>query len=112
MVLSADALFTTGSAELNSGAHAELSSFAQKIRQMSSVNHVVVTGHTDSSGTNALNASLSEQRARNVADFLIEQGIDPNIVQVRGYGSRQPVASNATADGRRENRRVEITLDI
>ncbi|MGV2931653.1 TolC family outer membrane protein [Vreelandella venusta] len=112
MVLSADALFTTGSAELNSGAHAELSSFAQKIRQMSSVNHVVVTGHTDSSGTNALNAPLSEQRARNVADFLIEQGIDPNIVQVRGYGSRQPVASNATADGRRENRRVEITLDI
>ena len=112
MVLSADALFTTGSAELNSGAHAELSSFAQKIRQMSSVNHVVVTGHTDSSGTNALNASLSEQRARNVADFLIEQGIDPNIVQVRGYGSRQPVASNATVDGRRENRRVEITLDI
>lgn len=112
MVLSADALFATGSAELNSGAHAELSSFAQKIRQISSVNQVVVTGHTDSSGTNALNASLSEQRARNVAEYLIEQGIDPNIVQVRGYGSRQPVASNATVDGRRENRRVEITLDI
>ncbi|WP_232471413.1 TolC family outer membrane protein [Halomonas sp. N3-2A] len=112
MVLSADALFTTGSAELNSGAHAELSSFAQKIHQMPSVNQVVVSGHTDSSGTNALNASLSEQRALNVAEYLIEQGIDPNIVQVRGYGSRQPVASNATVDGRRENRRVEITLDI
>ena len=71
-----------------------------------------VSGHTDSTGSDAVNMRLSEQRADKVAKFLTEVGgIAADRVSVYGYGESRPVASNETADGRSANRRVEILIE-
>lgn len=69
-----------------------------------------VNGHTDSTGSVAHNEALSERRASSVANYLNSQGVDPRRVSALGFGPSQPVASNATADGRAQNRRVEIQI--
>jgi len=69
-----------------------------------------VTGHTDSTGTAAHNQRLSEARAGSVADYLVAQGNNPQRFQVIGMGQNDPIASNATPDGRAQNRRVEIKI--
>ena len=71
---------------------------------------VDVTGHTDSTGTPAHNQRLSEARAGSVADYLIAQGNNPNRFQAIGMGQDDPIATNATAEGRAQNRRVEIKI--
>ena len=72
---------------------------------------VTISGHTDSSGSNEYNQLLSEQRASAVANIILESGIVFERVAAVGYGENQPIADNGTANGRAENRRVEITLD-
>jgi outer membrane protein OmpA-like peptidoglycan-associated protein len=69
---------------------------------------ITVTGHTDSVGSDQYNLRLSDARARTVRDFMVQSGIDPRIIQARGAGEAQPVAGNETADGRQQNRRVDI----
>ncbi|KAB7742871.1 OmpA family protein [Parvibaculum sedimenti] len=69
-----------------------------------------VTGHTDNEGKAEANRNLSEGRARSVAQFLIDQGADGKRFLLRGAGAREPIASNRTAKGRAQNRRVEIKL--
>jgi OOP family OmpA-OmpF porin len=69
---------------------------------------ISVTGHTDSVGSDAYNLKLSQRRAQTVREFMVEQGVDPSIIEARGLGESQPVASNATPEGRQQNRRVEI----
>lgn len=69
---------------------------------------VIVAGHTDSIGTEAYNLKLSERRANAVRDYLIEHGIAASRITAEGLGESQPVASNDTADGRAQNRRVEL----
>jgi outer membrane protein OmpA-like peptidoglycan-associated protein len=69
---------------------------------------VEVAGHTDSTGSRAVNERLSLARAESVKAFLIENGVDADRMEVRGYASTQPVASNKTASGRAQNRRVEL----
>ncbi|WP_425993009.1 OmpA family protein [Brevundimonas sp. TWP2-3-2] len=71
---------------------------------------VDVVGHTDSSGGDAINQPLSERRALAVADALISSGVQRERLFVAGQSSRVPVASNATAEGRAQNRRVEILI--
>jgi len=71
---------------------------------------VDVYGFTDSTGNDAINQPLSENRARSVADYLSSHGVNPARIAIRGYGSAYPVASNATPEGRAQNRRVEIKL--
>lgn len=71
---------------------------------------IKVVGHTDSTGSFAYNQQLSEQRADSVADYLAGQGVQYARLQVSGKGPRSPVASNATAEGREQNRRVELDL--
>ncbi|MFQ5766724.1 MAG: OmpA family protein [Acidobacteriota bacterium] len=71
---------------------------------------VVVQGHTDSTGSEEHNQFLSERRARSVVNYLIGRGINPGRMLAVGYGESQPVASNQTAAGRRQNRRVNILL--
>jgi outer membrane protein OmpA-like peptidoglycan-associated protein len=71
---------------------------------------VVVAGHTDSSGSNALNQSLSERRAQSVSNYLNNAGVILDRIEVIGFGETQPVASNNTNAGKELNRRVEITL--
>jgi outer membrane protein OmpA-like peptidoglycan-associated protein len=71
---------------------------------------VQIVGHTDSTGRDAINDPLSVDRAQSVRDYLAGRGLPPSRVQVSGQGSRQPVATNDTTDGRARNRRVEIFL--
>nr|WP_227498005.1 OmpA family protein [Marinobacter koreensis] len=71
---------------------------------------IQIEGHTDSSGSDSYNQLLSEKRAASVRDFLLNQGIEPRRTRAVGYGERYPVASNDTAAGREQNRRVELTL--
>lgn len=72
---------------------------------------VNVFGHTDSDGSDAFNQRLSEQRGVTVANYLVSQGTDSRRYYVVGYGEEQPIASNATAEGKAQNRRVEIRID-
>ncbi len=69
---------------------------------------VRVEGHTDSIGTDAYNQALSERRANSVRDYMVGRGIAVGRLNSVGRGETRPVASNSTADGRAQNRRVEI----
>jgi outer membrane protein OmpA-like peptidoglycan-associated protein len=71
---------------------------------------VLVEGHTDSLGADALNQQLSEKRAQSVFDALVERGIDPMRIRAVGYGEAQPIASNNTRKGRSKNRRVNLAI--
>lgn len=71
---------------------------------------IQIEGHTDSSGSQSYNQLLSEQRAGSVRDFLLNQNIAPKRTRAVGYGERYPLASNDSAAGREQNRRVELTL--
>lgn len=69
-----------------------------------------LAGHTDNTGSMALNLSLSKDRAEAVKAYLVSQGANPSRIEATGYGPNQPIASNKTAAGRQKNRRVEFTL--
>jgi outer membrane protein OmpA-like peptidoglycan-associated protein len=69
-----------------------------------------VEGHTDNVGGDDYNQQLSEQRGSAVRDYLTQQGMQPNSVSTKGFGKTQPVASNETASGRQQNRRVELVI--
>jgi OOP family OmpA-OmpF porin len=69
---------------------------------------VEVQGHTDNKGTAEYNQWLSEKRAQRVKDYLVSKGVDPSRLEAKGYGFTQPMASNDTAEGRAQNRRVEL----
>ncbi|GAA5236491.1 OmpA family protein [Verticiella sediminum] len=71
---------------------------------------IIAVGHTDSIGTDAYNQGLSERRANAVKQYLVGRGIDPNRIYTEGKGESQPVASNATREGRAQNRRVELEV--
>src|SRR5690606_31842055 len=71
---------------------------------------VNVIGYTDSTGSQDLNMRLSQQRADSVASSLITQGVAANRIRTSGMGPANPIASNSTAEGKAQNRRVEITL--
>jgi outer membrane protein OmpA-like peptidoglycan-associated protein len=72
--------------------------------------YVDVMGHTDSTGSDTYNMQLSQNRAQAVASVLTQKGVEPVRLVVRGYGEQYPIASNDTASGRAQNRRVEIAL--
>jgi len=84
----------------------------QVAAQANSVNleTIIAVGHTDSIGSEQYNQGLSERRANSVKQYLVSQGIDANRVYTEGKGELQPVASNATREGRAQNRRVEIEI--
>ena len=71
---------------------------------------IVVSGHTDTTGNDTINNPLSVNRASSVESYLESQGISSSRITSRGYGSKQPIASNATEAGRAQNRRVEIAI--
>jgi len=73
---------------------------------------IEVAGHTDSRGSANDNQRLSIRRANTVANYLGDQGVDANIIQVIGHGESRPIASNDTEDGRAENNRVEINVNV
>jgi outer membrane protein OmpA-like peptidoglycan-associated protein len=71
---------------------------------------IEVAGHTDSTGSDSYNQMLSQQRAHAVSSILMQNGIQSVRIDTVGYGEGRPIASNATATGRQQNRRVELTL--
>jgi outer membrane protein OmpA-like peptidoglycan-associated protein len=107
--LAGDALFATGLATLTPAARASLDKLLSE-REDRTYTQVMVTGHTDSVGNDAANLALSKRRAETVAGYLKAHGLNAQTVSVSGRGSADPVASNATAEGRASNRRVDISL--
>ena len=107
--MTSDILFDYNSAALRSESRATLNELASNFSQYPD-NRIVVEGHTDSTGGDAYNQRLSEQRAGTVADYLIERRVPADNVIVYGYGEMRPKASNDTAEGRQLNRRVEIRI--
>jgi outer membrane protein OmpA-like peptidoglycan-associated protein len=83
---------------------------AVKIMRESPSIRVAVDGYTDSIGSDAYNLRLSERRAGTVRDYLVAHGIDAGRITARGFGKNRPVASNATEEGRAQNRRVDIVV--
>lgn len=71
---------------------------------------IEVAGHTDSTGSDSYNQMLSQQRAQAVSNVLMNNGVQPVRIDTVGYGETRPIASNNTAEGRQQNRRVELTL--
>ncbi|OIQ78442.1 putative lipoprotein YiaD precursor [mine drainage metagenome] len=107
MNIPADAGFATGSAHLNPRMYAILESLATGLNQ-NPAETVQVFGFTDSTGTDAINYPLSENRAVTVKNFLVSRGVAAQRIATQGLGPQNPVASNATVAGRAANRRVEI----
>lgn len=101
--------FETNSDRLLPGAEMVLDDAAATLRKNPDL-VVEVAGHTDSDGSAAYNEGLSERRANTVRDYLINLGVNPANLTVRGYGEAAPVADNATAEGKSRNRRVELRI--
>jgi len=110
--LSGDVLFATNSAALSNEGKAAIFNVTQQIKSTSGlkVSNIFVLGHADSRGRADYNQKLSESRANAVAAYMIENGIDASLIESAGAGETQPTASNDTAEGRAQNRRVDISL--
>ena len=102
-------LFSTNSSTLNPASQNALTKFATSLKNNQETN-VVISGHTDNTGNDAINDPLSEKRADAVANFLKSKGVAGGRMTTIGAGSRQPVATNETAEGRQQNRRVEVVI--
>jgi len=109
LVLPGNISFDSGSAALRADFYQSLNQVAESLRQYPQT-QVRVVGHTDSTGSAALNEKLSNDRARTVRDYLSAQGVEPTRLEYMGVGPSQPIADNKTAAGRAENRRVEIKI--
>jgi outer membrane protein OmpA-like peptidoglycan-associated protein len=101
--------FTVGNAAIDSDGQRELRWFVQQMQPYPQA-IIDVQGFADATGSEAKNVGLSEQRSTAVAGYLAAQGIDPARIATQGFGKEYPAASNETSKGRRNNRRVEVTV--
>lgn len=102
-------LFSSGESSLLPTAQQKLALLAEQLKNQKTA-IITVEGHTDARGSDAENMTLSQARADSVRTYLVSQGIPPEQVRATGMGETHPVASNGTAEGRAENRRVEIVV--
>ena len=102
-------LFATNSSTLNAASRSSLDKFATSLQNNPDTD-VKIYGHTDSSGSDAINNPLSKRRAESVYNYLLSKGISGTRIESDGYGSSQPVADNNTAAGKSQNRRVEVFI--
>lgn len=102
-------LFETGKAVLTSGSSTELDRLYNLMLE-NPLMKIEVSGHTDKTGSETVNLTLSESRAKTVVMYLMRKGIERSRIQYKGYGSSQAIADNATAQGRAKNRRVEFKI--
>ncbi|MCL4799087.1 MAG: OmpA family protein [Burkholderiales bacterium] len=102
-----DVSFDVGKADIKPEMRPVLDRFAQSLTAHP-VTTVRIIGHTDSTGSDAINNPLSVNRAASARDYLTARGVSASRIAIDGRGSREPVATNATAEGRAQNRRVEI----
>ncbi|HWA71822.1 MAG TPA: OmpA family protein [Polyangiaceae bacterium] len=110
ITLSGAVIFASGKADLLPAARAKLDQVATALKQGEPDTQFVVEGYTDSRGGQALNEELSTRRAATVRDYLVSQGLPADRITSKGLGPSNPVADNATAEGRANNRRVEIIV--
>lgn len=109
LVMPGNITFGVDQDQVRSEFYSTLNSVATVLKEYDKTN-VRVTGHTDSTGSDSHNQSLSERRAASVGRYLIAQGVVSGRVWTDGYGKRYPIASNDTEQGRQTNRRVELEL--
>jgi outer membrane protein OmpA-like peptidoglycan-associated protein len=109
IVSMSDVLFDTGKYSLKPGAREKLAKVAGILLAYPGLN-IEVGGYTDNVGGDEMNQTLSENRARSVRDYLVQQGVLTNSVSARGFGNTLPVASNDNSAGRQQNRRVELLV--
>lgn len=102
-----DAGFDVGRAAVKPQLAGVLDKFAQGMREHATT-QIRIIGHTDSTGSDAINNPLSFERAAATRDYLVARGVAANRISIDGRGSREPIASNSTDSGRAQNRRVEI----
>ena len=109
VVFDSGILFSTGSATITSNSRYNIEQLARILNRYHDTN-IVIEGHTDNIGSEAMNQSLSERRAESVATLLNVYGVSGNRVSPVGYGKTRPVSTNETEAGRRLNRRVEVLI--
>src|SRR5216683_1458049 len=108
ITLTGGVLFASGKSTLLPDARGKLDQVAEALKNTD--RQFIVEGHTDSRGSARVNQRLSERRAETVRNYLIERGVPPERIKAEGFGKSRPVASNRTAEGRANNRRVEIVI--
>ena len=104
-----DILFAFGKSDLSREAELNLAKMAVILEQFPEM-LILVEGHTDNIGSEEVNLKLSKRRAAAVHDFLAEQGLAPDRMEIKGYGMSQPVDTNTTPEGRSKNRRVDLVI--
>lgn len=109
LVMPGNITFATNSSDINSGFYSVLDSVGLVLKEFDKT-LIDVVGFTDSTGSFEYNQALSERRAISVADYLASQGVFRNRLNPYGVGPRNPIASNETAQGRAQNRRVELSI--
>ena len=102
-----DISFDTGRSDIKSNFQPVLQRFATTLNENPATT-VTIIGHTDNTGTDAINQPLSVDRASRTRDYLAGRGVNPNRITIEGRGSREPIASNDSTSGKARNRRVEI----
>ena len=110
LVMPGNITFATSSANIAPSFYQPLNNLANSLKQFNNQNLIQIVGYTDSTGNYNYNMQLSQQRAQSVATYLTSQGVSGQYLSVSGKGPADPIASNATPDGRAQNRRVQITL--
>lgn len=101
--------FETGSANLTENSETVLNDVATELKRYPELN-IEIQAYTDSRGSDALNQKISEDRAQSVRTYLVNKGVSADKLSAKGYGEANPVASNETAEGRAQNRRVELIV--
>jgi outer membrane protein OmpA-like peptidoglycan-associated protein len=110
ITLSGGVLFASAKYDLLPAAQANLSQVADALTKSDPDSKIMVAGYTDSQGGEAYNMELSQHRAESVRSFLVSHGVAPDRITAQGFGPSQPVADNASPEGRADNRRVEIVV--
>jgi outer membrane protein OmpA-like peptidoglycan-associated protein len=108
-VILRNVFFAVGNAQLQSASFPELQRLVQLL-QTNPKMRIQINGHTDDVGADADNQKLSEQRAKAVYDYLVQNGVTATRLLYKGYGETKPIASNATPEGRQQNRRTEFIM--
>ncbi|MEZ4388525.1 MAG: OmpA family protein [Candidatus Krumholzibacteriia bacterium] len=109
MTFDSGLLFEVGSAGVQAPARANLEHLATILQKYPDTD-ILIEGHTDATGSEEFNLTLSQQRAQAVANQLAALQVSTTRFTIMGYGESQPIADNATAEGRAQNRRVELAI--
>lgn len=109
LVMPGSITFDTNKSNIKSNFYSTLNKVSQTLTE-DNKSAILVTGYTDSTGNDSINIPLSQARAQSVANYLGSQGVSRTRINAQGQGAQNPIASNTTASGREQNRRVEISI--